>query len=108
VDHGLRDQVGLELARRIAAELAAHPEWIKLARKNLDRWCELNADSPTLLRCYEEWREILDRSTDQIIAVLTAQTDHGQRLRQNSPFADALSPSEVWEVKRRFHAAAPA
>lgn len=86
---------------RIADGLPQHPEWIDLARDNLDRWSRRNADAPALLRGYAEWREWLDRPIPDICAMLTAETDEGQRLRQNSPFAGVLSPSEVWEIKRR-------
>ena len=41
---------------------------------------------------------------------LTAETDEGQRLRQNSPFPGIIPPEEVWEIKARhrqtFRAAA--
>lgn len=100
--HDYQDRVSLELARRIASELPRRPEWVSLARENLDRWSGLNADAPGLLRCYSQWREILDRPVSDVCAILTAQTDDGQRLRQNSPFAGALPPGEVWEIKRRL------
>jgi CRISPR/Cas system-associated endoribonuclease Cas2 len=61
----------------------------------------LNAGVPSLLRCYEEWRELLEREVSEVCAILTAETDDGQRLRQNSPFAGILSPREVWEIKSR-------
>jgi CRISPR/Cas system-associated endoribonuclease Cas2 len=40
---------------------------------------------------------------------LCAETEEGQRLRQNSPFAGVLSPAEVWEIKSRLrrHATTP-
>ena len=103
--HERHDEISLELGRRIAAGLPGHLEWIELALENIDRWTRLNADSPGLLRCYAEWREILGRPVNEIRAVLTQTTDEGQRLRQNSPFAGALSPSEVWEIKRRHNEA---
>jgi len=37
----------------------------------------------------------------EIRAILTAETDEGQRLRRNSPFAGILSPGEVLEIKAR-------
>jgi hypothetical protein len=63
-----------------------------------------------LLRCYEEWRTLLVRPTAEIAAILTAETDEGRRLRQNSPFAGALNAEEVWEIKSRLrhHATATA
>jgi hypothetical protein len=102
MSHQLHDRISQEIARRIAADLANRPEWLALARGNLDRWTELNHDSPSLLRCYQEWRAILERPLHEIAAALTATTDEGQRLRQNSPFAGALPPATIWEIKRRF------
>jgi hypothetical protein len=108
MDHEYQDRVSEEMAGRIASGLRDHPEWIEVARANLDRWSRRNRDAPGLLRCYAQWRELLDRLVEQIRAVLTAKTDEGQRLRQNSPFVGVLSPSEVREIKRRCHDATPA
>jgi len=107
--HEYQDRVSLELGKRIAAGLPEHPEWVDVARANLDRWARRNSNAPGLLRCYAEWQELLGRPLKEITAVLTAETDEGQRLRQNSPFAGILSPSEVWEIKDRCrHEARPA
>ncbi len=98
--HSLQDRVSLEIARRVASELSRRSDWIALARGNLDRWSDLNRGSPALLRSYEEWRTILARPVAEVCAVLIADTEEGQRLRQNSPFAGALSPDQVWDIKR--------
>lgn len=109
MDHLGIDEVSLALARLVAARLRARPELLNLARENLSRWRQRNADSPSLLRCYAEWEAILTRPLADICALLVAETEEGQRLRQNSPFAGVLSPAEVWEIKNRHrHAAAPA
>jgi len=100
--HEYQDRVSLELARRIATGLPEHPEWLDLARTNLDRWSELNQGSPGLLRCYAEWRSLLSLPLSEIQQILLAQTGEGQRLRQNSPFAGVLNAREVWEIKRRI------
>lgn len=99
MNHKLQDQISLDLGRRVAARLRTSPEPLLIARQNLDRWTRLNAEVPSLLRCYDEWRQILLRPTEDICEILCAETEEGQRLRQNSPFAGALSPAEVWEVK---------
>jgi hypothetical protein len=99
--HEVQDAASLEMAGRIAAGLPEHPEWIDFARANLERWSRLNPNTPSLLRCYQEWLDILDSGAGGVHAVLTAETDEGQRLRQNSPFAGILSPREVWEIKSR-------
>jgi len=82
--------------------LPQHPEWLDLARENLERWSRRNSRVPSLVRCYAEWRSLLMKPIEGICSILTAQTDTGQRLRQNSPFAGVLSPSEVWEIKSRL------
>lgn len=104
MDHEVRDKFSLALARAIVAGLPAHPEWVEMARTNLARWSRLNADSPGLLRCYAEWQHILDQPVAAVAAVLVAETEEGQRLRQNSPFVGVLSPAQVWELKRRYAA----
>ena len=104
--HEYQDRVSLEIHRRVAAGLAARADWMTLARENLARWMERNTEAPGLMRCYREWLEILDRSTvDQVCAIVTAETDEGQRLRQNSPFVGMLGPREVWEIKRTLREA---
>jgi hypothetical protein len=108
MDHALQDAVSMELAQRIAGGLPEHPEWLDLARENLERWSRLNHESPSLLRCYREWQEILTREMPEICALLTAPTDDGQRIRQNSPFAGVLTAKEVWEIKSRHRHGTPA
>lgn len=100
MNHGVHDQVSLRIAEIIARSLADHPEWIAQARSNIDRWKRLNADAPGLIRCYDEWQRLLDEPIDRIRDALTATTDEGQRIRQNSPFAGVLSPQVIWRIKR--------
>ena len=99
--HLEQDRTSLELARAIAAGLVEHPEWIDLARGNLDRWEQRNAHAPGLVRCYREWRGLLDMPLADVRLLLLENSDNARRLRQNSPFAGALTPQEVWEIKRR-------
>ena len=101
MSHAVQDAASLEMGGRIADGLLEHPEWIDFARANLERWSRLNADAPSLLRCYAEWQKLLERNVSEVRAILTAETDEGQRLRQNSPFAGILTPREVWEIKAR-------
>ena len=108
VSHELIDEVSLELGRRTAVRLQQQPQLLQLAHDNLARWSKQNANAPALLRCYAEWRERLNRPLEEICAVLTSETEEGQRLRQNSPFAGILSAREVWELKQSFHHATPA
>lgn len=99
--HEINDRISLELNRRVAAGLPHRPDWLELARRNLLRWKDRNRDAPGLIRCYDEWLVLLDLPIEEICAILTAETDESQRLRTNSPFAGALSPQEVWAIKRQ-------
>ncbi|MDB6122557.1 MAG: hypothetical protein JWQ71_1550 [Pedosphaera sp.] len=98
----MHDLVSLELARHIAAGLPQHPEWLAIACVNLERWSRLNASVPSLIRCYKEWQILLTQPVSEVCAALSAPTDEGQCLRQNSPFAGILSAKEVWEIKSRY------
>jgi hypothetical protein len=102
MSHEVHDQVSLELGRRVAAGLPEHPEWLELARANIERWARQNQNAPVLLRCYEEWRQLLSRPLPEIITILTQESDEAQRLRQNSPFVGILGPEEVWGIKSRL------
>ena len=102
MSHPEIDQVSLELGRRIAERRRRQPELIDFAHANLMRWSRQNASAPSLLRCYAEWQQILSQPVDEICTLLCSESDNAQRLRQNSPFAGVLTPTEVWEVKARF------
>lgn len=108
MDHSFQDAVSLELARRIANGLPEHPEWLDLARANLNRWTHRNSNAPSLLRCYDEWRALLQEPVTEICAALTAETEEGGRMRHNSPFAGALPPADVWKIKARLRHATSA
>ena len=109
MNHSETDQVSLELARRIAERIRSRPEVLDFARANLARWSRQNMSTPSLLRSYAEWQQILSRPLEEICTLLCSESENAQRLRQNSPFAGVLKPAEVWEVKSRLrHAPAPA
>ena len=109
MNHLETDQVSLELGRRVAERMRRQPDVLAIAQANLLRWSRQNASTPSLLRCYAEWQQILTRPVEEICDVLCSVTDDAQRLRQNSPFAGVLTPAEVWEIKSRYrHASASA
>jgi hypothetical protein len=111
MQHEVLDDISLELGRRVAARLREEPGLLQLARDNLERWLGQNAHSPALVRCYREWQCLLEqRPLEDICRVLDSDGEENRRLRQNSPFAGLLRPSEVWSVKaavRQRHAKTP-
>jgi len=106
--HAVIDQVSQALGVRVAERLRRHPELVDQARANLTRWSRQNASATSLLRCYAEWQEILGRPVEDICALLCAETEEAQRLRQNSPFAGILAPAEIWAIKASFRHASSA
>ena len=86
----------------MAARLRESSQPLQVARANLSHWSSKNEGSASLLRCYAEWASILDRPVDAICQILCADTEEGDRLRQNSPFAGVLLAQTVWEAKRRI------
>jgi len=105
--HEVHDEISLEMGRRVASRLRDQPALLQVARDNLARWLSQNADAPALVRCYREWQAVLDRPLGDICQILCDDAGEGRRLRQNSPFAGVLPPSEVWSLKaaiRQRHA----
>ena len=106
MSHEVLNRISLELGHRTAERLRQDPKLLRLALDNLDRWAARNADAPSLLRCYAEWREILGRPLEEICFVLTSDVENSRRLRQNSPFAGVLNAREVWQLKQSVRYAA--
>ena len=99
--HEYQDRVSLQMAREVVRRWRLSEEPLKIAQENFARWMKRNADTPTLMRCYTEWAEILTLPKEEVIAILLAETDEGQRLRQNSPFVGVMPPREVWALKNQ-------
>ncbi|MCI0660813.1 MAG: hypothetical protein L0220_07040 [Acidobacteria bacterium] len=69
------------------------------ANDNLKRWLEVHALGSDPAQSLKEWQELIDRcNTDELIRIMTEDSDEGQRLRQSSPFAGILSDQEREEL----------
>jgi hypothetical protein len=90
------DRRSLEMVRRIVAKIDADPERRGLAHAKsvCDRWVAQGIVSA------REWQRLLERSWDDIRAILLDESNEGQRLRQTDPFCGILTPSERWEIYR--------
>ena len=94
------DRRSLFLHRAIAEVLRRHPDkTIARARRNLARMTELHPGADALL---EEWGRLLDRPTEEIVAVMVDPSLHARDMRQVTPFAGALSAKERTRAYRRF------
>lgn len=96
MDHPAIDRRSLMMHRIIPDRLRANSALLETAQANMVRWnCKDRG-------WWREWREILEKPLEEIIAILERDEEVGCRLRQNSPFTGILSPQEVWKLKREF------
>ncbi len=88
------DLFSLALHLAVAEKLRRNPQDVlRIARNNLARWSK-NKNSALL-----EWQNILEIKTpEEIVKIITEDTDEGQRLRSSSPFAGVLSDAERGEI----------
>jgi transcriptional regulator with XRE-family HTH domain len=94
------DRRSLELHRAISDKLAAGPaSVVRKARKNVAHMIRTNPGASELLK---EWRRALTLPMSELIDLLQDPRPRARELRHVSPFAGVLSPSERWDVYRRF------
>jgi hypothetical protein len=101
--HQFIDLVNLAYHREIAARLRVTPDGILArARSNLKRWLANYEPGSAEARCFEEWMHLLEtRTVLELIAIITADTEEGQRLRQSTPFTGILSSQTRKEIVKR-------
>ena len=104
-DHRLIDERSLAFHRAVAEKLRAQPARLGQAKANLERWAA--GASPRVRPVFAEWHSLLDGPFDRLLAILTADEPRAARLRQSSPFAGLLTPSERFAILREFQAHDP-
>lgn len=90
-DHSRLEERSLAMHRLIAEKVQADPALLNKARDNLRRWQE-SEGSPRL--ALAEWEQLLDGPLGQVMQFITERSEHARRLRQSSPFAGILTPTE--------------
>jgi hypothetical protein len=84
----------------VAAEkIERDPSLLSIPKRNLERWDARMTEMPPAW--LTEWRQILDKPWPAVAALITELSENASRLRQSSPFAGVLSPTE----RRRIYAA---
>jgi hypothetical protein len=98
--HQFLDEFALRYHLEVAEHLRTSPQSvIKHAQQNLTRWVEDEAFEDGGRQALLEWKEILDSSNiEQLIEIITADTEEGQRLRSSSPFVGTISPEKRLEI----------
>jgi len=98
--HQFLDDFALTYHRAVAARLRVAPEpVIEHARNNLARWGARYGSLSGATLTFREWEKLLEESTvEKLIALITEDSDEGQRRRQSTPFAGVLTPEERREL----------
>lgn len=95
----------LWLHRALLGRLVIEPEEIlAAAHGNLDRLLAQQTRTTMAVRWALEWRRVLDQGVDHVADVLTSCEPLALELRQNSPFAGALSQETRAKVLSSFRA----
>jgi hypothetical protein len=101
--HRIIEARSLAMHCLIARKIGADRRLLDGARGQLATWIERYGEGAPP-RALGEWREILDRPWPEIAALITASDESAVRLRQSSPFAGVLTPSERRRVYEAFRA----
>lgn len=102
-DHTVLDARSLAMHCLIARKITRDPRLLEVARRNLEAWKRARpaGERPRYLG---EWERVLSRPWPQIAAFITASSEQAVRLRQSSPFAGVLDPTERRRVYEAFRA----
>ncbi len=100
-NYNFLDLFNLMLHRAIAKKLEQEAECVlQIARNNLNRWLKSESFAGNERFALLEWKKILDtHKPEEIIKIITQDTDEGQRLRSSSPFVGVLTEAErerIW------------
>lgn len=98
--HQFIDEFNLAYHRAVAEALLRDPEAVvSRARRNIARWLEGDVYDDGEKGALSEWDKILaESSVEELIAVITEDSDEGQRLRQSTPFTGVLPAERRREI----------
>lgn len=100
--HAGVDFFSLRLHEEVAKVLDA--SGVAKARANIARWKHQYAARNAVTQPdWDVWLTILDRPLEDIVAMLVAETEEGDRLRQSSPFCGILSQAYRLEIFREVY-----
>lgn len=84
--------------RAVAERLEREPELLERARARVDDW--LASRGPVHPVYARRWRELLAKPASDVADALVVDEEEMRDLRQTTPFAGALTPTERWRIVR--------
>ncbi len=100
--HRLAEKRSIAYHRLIAERMRCDPAVLAGARARVRGWISVTAGGPFYAH---QWQEVLSRDVEAIAAFLVEDSELACELRQSSPFAGVLSPTERWHIWRAIGAA---
>ncbi len=99
------DALVLDYHLLVVPHLLADPEAvIKHALGNLERWMKVHEGSGAEITL-REWQALLTAKTAQeLVEIISEDSDEGQRLRSSTPFVGILSDEVVKELRAKHDA----
>ncbi|RZD13863.1 MAG: hypothetical protein EVJ47_08770 [Candidatus Acidulodesulfobacterium ferriphilum] len=97
-DHNRIDTRSLVMHRVIAEKLMQNPELLQKAKDNIKRWRMQGVE----VSAFKEWENIIDSGLNNVIRIITANTEESARLRQSTPFTGILTPKERKNIYESF------
>ncbi len=99
--HAQLDRFSLRLHEEVAKFVRANPVVLDRARANIARWKKQLGRSAS--RDLDLWSKLLSGPLEEILSVMVARTEEGNRLRQSSPFCGILSQARRMEIFREVY-----
>jgi len=98
--HRLLDARSLAMHVMAVEKIERDPTLLSIPRRNLERWESHWRESPPAW--LTQWQRILRQPWPAIAALITELSESATRLRQSTPFAGVLSPSERRKIYEAF------
>ncbi len=97
--HRIAEARSLAYHQAVAKRLATEPALVVTAQARVAAWLEEG-------RAYARaWTQLLALQTSELALRIVEDNELARTLRQSTPFANALSPSERWQIWREVRCA---
>ncbi len=93
--HQLGQERSRQVHRILASRIGQDLSIVAQARTTLARWV---VDNRIHREYASKWALLLEAPTNQLVEVMTSDSQEAKDLRQVSPFAGCMDPRERWKV----------
>ena len=99
-DHQRLEARSIALHSTIVRKITRDPELLRIPERNLERW-RARSLGPTPI-CLDEWSRLLRKPWAEVAEFIVSDSEDAIRLRQSSPFAGILTPTERKRIYDAF------